>query len=256
MFQNNDAGLAADDFGGADDALVIGNVERQNSTKASPESSPPSVVETLNATLELQLGLNLLRIDPTDPRDLAVGPYVPDAGWHAFSITFGPEVRGLQGTVVGVCSVTRSLSTNQVRPGDRVDVTLSARNISGTTTITETFPAGWAVASAGGGTVNAANNTITFRPASDVEISYTLSAPADSCLDVDSTLTGTVAGPGICVEEVRGNWAGVPIEGKAEWLFLPDERISVKLSAGRPSEADSVNRRAESIRGASGSPRN
>jgi hypothetical protein len=45
---------------------------------------------------------------------------------------------------------------------------------------------------------------------------------------------------GLRVEKVRGNWAGVPIDGKAEWLFLPDERISVELSAGRQSDRPSV----------------
>jgi len=41
---------------------------------------------------------------------------------------------------------------------------------------------------------------------------------------------------GLRVEKVQGNWAGVPIDGKVEWLFLPDERVSVELSAGRPSD--------------------
>jgi hypothetical protein len=45
---------------------------------------------------------------------------------------------------------------------------------------------------------------------------------------------------GVRVEKVRGNWAGVPIEGKAEWLFLPDERIGVELSADRQSDRPSV----------------
>ena len=41
---------------------------------------------------------------------------------------------------------------------------------------------------------------------------------------------------GLHVKEVRGSWAGVPIEGTIDWLFLPDERVHVAVSAGRPSD--------------------
>ena len=44
---------------------------------------------------------------------------------------------------------------------------------------------------------------------------------------------------GLRVDQVDGNWAGVPIVGKAEWLFLPEERVSVELKAGRPSDRPS-----------------
>ena len=40
---------------------------------------------------------------------------------------------------------------------------------------------------------------------------------------------------GLRVDQVDGIWAGVPIVGKVEWLFLPEERVSVELKAGRPS---------------------
>jgi hypothetical protein len=45
---------------------------------------------------------------------------------------------------------------------------------------------------------------------------------------------------GLRVEKVYGNWAGVPIDGKVEWLFLPDERVSVELSVDRPSDRPSA----------------
>ena len=45
---------------------------------------------------------------------------------------------------------------------------------------------------------------------------------------------------GLRVERAHGDWGGVPIDGKVEWLFLPDERVSVELSAGRPSDRPSV----------------
>ncbi len=45
---------------------------------------------------------------------------------------------------------------------------------------------------------------------------------------------------GLRVERVQGNWAGVPIDGKVEWLFLPKERVSVTLTAGRPSDRPSA----------------
>ncbi len=41
---------------------------------------------------------------------------------------------------------------------------------------------------------------------------------------------------GLHVEKVRGNWAGVPIDGKIDWFFLPDERVRVELTAGRPND--------------------
>jgi hypothetical protein len=45
---------------------------------------------------------------------------------------------------------------------------------------------------------------------------------------------------GLHVKKVRGNWAGVPIDGKIGWFFLPDERVSVTLSAGLPSDRPAV----------------
>ncbi|MBW2577392.1 MAG: AsmA-like C-terminal region-containing protein [Deltaproteobacteria bacterium] len=45
---------------------------------------------------------------------------------------------------------------------------------------------------------------------------------------------------GLHVKKVRGNWAGVPIDGKVGWFFLPDERVSVTLSAGLPSDRPAV----------------
>ena len=41
---------------------------------------------------------------------------------------------------------------------------------------------------------------------------------------------------GLRVEKVLGSWAGVPIDGKVEWLFLPDERVRVELTADLPSD--------------------
>jgi hypothetical protein len=45
---------------------------------------------------------------------------------------------------------------------------------------------------------------------------------------------------GLRIEKAHGNWAGVPIDGKVEWLFLPDERVGVQLSVGRPSDRPSA----------------
>ncbi|MBW2541813.1 MAG: AsmA-like C-terminal domain-containing protein [Deltaproteobacteria bacterium] len=44
---------------------------------------------------------------------------------------------------------------------------------------------------------------------------------------------------GLHVEKVRGNWAGVPIDGKIGWFFHPEERVSVAVSAGLPSDRPS-----------------
>jgi hypothetical protein len=45
---------------------------------------------------------------------------------------------------------------------------------------------------------------------------------------------------GLRVEKVHGNWAGVPVDGKVEWLFLPDERVDVKLFVRHPSDRSSA----------------
>ncbi|MGH9362473.1 MAG: hypothetical protein ACRD2T_11200, partial [Thermoanaerobaculia bacterium] len=62
-----------------------------------PACVPPDLTTTVNATMPLKLGLNLLKIDPADPRDLPA--YDPDTGWQAFSITFGPDEPELKGDV-------------------------------------------------------------------------------------------------------------------------------------------------------------
>jgi len=41
---------------------------------------------------------------------------------------------------------------------------------------------------------------------------------------------------GVRLEKLHGNWAGVPIDGKVEWILLPDERVRVALSAGTQSD--------------------
>jgi len=40
---------------------------------------------------------------------------------------------------------------------------------------------------------------------------------------------------GVHIERFHGTWAGVPIEGKADWSFRPEERIGVTLFAQPPS---------------------
>ena len=90
------------------------------------------------------------------------------------------------------CSVQRTLSTRFYEDGDMVPVTLSAGNITGPTTISDTFPDGWSVADAGGGTVN--GNTITFAIDAAGTSSYVLLAAG--CAGV--SLSGTVMGDGGC----------------------------------------------------------
>jgi len=41
---------------------------------------------------------------------------------------------------------------------------------------------------------------------------------------------------GIHIQQLSGTWAGVPIAGRADWSFRPEERVSVNLSAQRPSD--------------------
>ncbi|MCZ6795379.1 MAG: hypothetical protein O7J95_17375 [Planctomycetota bacterium] len=220
LFTEAAQGTARDELGGEDPFGTVGGTVREDNTRASPEVAPPAVIETLNATLELELGLNLLRIDATDPLDVTTGqPYQPNTGWQVFSLTIGPGEADLQGEIVPVCSVSRALSASRVRPGDPLTVTLDATRISGSTTIADTYPAGWEVAEDGGGAVNAASNTITFNATVDGELTYTLTAP-DSCVDPVFSGTVTAAGGVDCVERILGaervtclGSAGIAIEG-------------------------------------------
>ncbi|MCZ6794537.1 MAG: hypothetical protein O7J95_13085, partial [Planctomycetota bacterium] len=98
------------------------------------------------------------------------------------------------------CAASRQFSSLIYTPGDRVAVTVKARNITGATTLTETFPDGWAVASAGGGTVN--GNTIRFDRTADGEVAYELDVPGDFC--GAAGFSGTLTGAGDCDVEVGG----------------------------------------------------
>ncbi len=39
---------------------------------------------------------------------------------------------------------------------------------------------------------------------------------------------------GLRVKRAHGRWAVVPIDGKVEWLFVPDEHVDVRMAVGRP----------------------
>jgi hypothetical protein len=44
----------------------------------------------------------------------------------------------------------------------------------------------------------------------------------------------------LAIHAKRATWAGVPIRGKADWTFGPDERVSIRLVADRPAADSSV----------------
>ncbi len=113
--------------------------------------------------------------------------------------TCSGDVRGE--TVVGCsCSVVRTVAPESFEPGQTIEVTLAAANITGATTITETIPDGWTVTNAGGGTV--AGNTIRFSVDADADHVYELAPPDDFCGDV--TLSGSYSGAGNCDGDVSG----------------------------------------------------
>ncbi len=82
-------------FEGEDIAGTMEFVSRATNPTVSTVSTPPLVTETVNATLELDLGVNVLRIDATDPTDLPL--YDPDQGWQIFNLVIGPDDPELQG---------------------------------------------------------------------------------------------------------------------------------------------------------------
>lgn len=163
----------------------------------SLSTSAPGEISTVNATLELRQGINLLRLDPTDPRNLPA--YNPNAGYQVFLMTLGPDEPGLKGEAVQPCSVARELAPNPYFPGDVVTVTLSASNILGPTKIVDAFPFGWTVVDAGGGSLS--GNKVTFNILGDGNSSYQLRAPA-TCSSVN--FSGMTTGP-YCSGEVIGD---------------------------------------------------
>ena len=65
-----------------------------------------------------------------------------DSGWQISELRIGPLDADLQGEVVRTCGVKR-LHRGFAAAGGTVTVTLTARNVTGMTTIVETFPDGW-----------------------------------------------------------------------------------------------------------------
>jgi len=51
----------------------------------------------------------------------------------------------------------------------------------------------------------------------------------------DASVTLWDSGHGLRIVTNGGTWAGVPISGEADWLFEPEERVRVELTAGAPT---------------------
>jgi len=189
---------AIDDLGIDDNENTLGGLSgaQVEDPTLSPWTNPAGELTTTNATLELRPGINLIRLDPTDPRSLPA--YDPNTGYQLFLLNIGPDETALKGEAVLPCAVSRTVSPNPYFPGDIVSVTLSAANILSPSLIRDVFPAGWTPVSLGGG--NVAGNTITFAMEADGERSYTLRAP-DACANVNFTgmtsgtyCSGSIAG--------------------------------------------------------------
>ena len=144
---------------------------------------PFGFIQTEMARLELKEGLNFLVIEPVRD-DRLPNTLEFDSGWQLRELRIGPNSSGLQGEVVSMCGVSR-LHTGFAVPGKDVHVQLAARNITGPTTITETYPEDWTVADAGGGVDDPAAGTLTFTIDEDVPedmpLTYTLRVPEDFC---------------------------------------------------------------------------
>jgi hypothetical protein len=55
----------------------------------------------------------------------------------------------------------------------------------------------------------------------------------------DLKLTIGTRSEGIRIEDLSGIWAGVPIRGEAEWVFLDRQQVTVELTAGTPTDRPS-----------------
>ena len=69
----------------------------------------------------------------------------------------------------------------------------------------------------------------------DVDVDY-LDHPMFMWPIRDLQLTIETRSEGIRIDDVSGIWAGVPIRGKAEWVFLDRQQVTVALSAGTPAD--------------------
>ena len=122
----------------------------------------------------------------------------------------------VDGTVTASCEpptvypaaleVSRAISPASVRPGDELTVTITASGISGPTTITDAFPAALEVVDAGGGV--AAGGVITFTPAADSALSYTLRVADGPCPFITGAFDGTATpAGGACGTTITGSAA-------------------------------------------------
>ncbi len=93
----DDRSISAD----SDPANSLGGLSgaRVDDPTLSTALYPAGQLTTTNATLELKPGLNVLRLDATDPRTLP--EYDPDSGNQIFSLVIGPADAELQGQVLG-----------------------------------------------------------------------------------------------------------------------------------------------------------
>ncbi len=174
-----------------------------NATRATDiVGGETGVATTVTVMLDLVLGENVLRIDTGDLRSFPCNSK-GESGHQLFTLTIGPEEDELEGELVRRCRVTRAISgAGRYDPGDLVQVRLSAENISGQTTITETFPDDWMVTrNPDGGDV--AGNRISFEITADANVTYGLTVPPDVCEQVE--FSGVVEGAGECSGDVRGD---------------------------------------------------
>jgi hypothetical protein len=127
---------------------------------------------------EFNVGVKLL--DPGQGSNWFV--YMRETPDKAAFITVAPKT----------CSAQRKIAPSFYLPGDVVTVTLSYRNSAPGTTITDTFPAGWAVEEPGDGTVN--GNTIVFTTGDEptAQVSYQIIVPPGACEVV--SFSGTLVG--------------------------------------------------------------
>ncbi len=130
-------------------------------------------------------------------------------------------------------TVVRTIDPARIMPGGTVAVTLVVADLTGPISVVETFPAEYAVAGAGGGTVDAARHTITFAATAGGAITYTLRAPASfaDCPCGAAAFDGTASASDGCAGKIVSGDATVTCEMPAPECPEPPDAPAYELVA-------------------------
>jgi len=98
---------------------------------------------------------------------------------------------------------TRTIDPAAYFPGQTLTVTINAETVTGTTTISDTFPDGFTIGDTGGGAVN--GNTVSYEITEPGSVSYTILAAEDPGDCSDGSFVGETVLAGSCEAKIEGD---------------------------------------------------